>query len=259
MVYIGILVGIIESMVNMSHKGSRNERQLAVLFGPWWCEDKGAFWRNDGSGARASIVKDIGLHPGDIKPISAEASSFPCCIEAKHWEDWDWLDFISSKKDPIKNAVIEFWFEALIECQGRYVPWNVLRKNRKEFTLVMDRGFYEGLRDKFFLRSEAFSIPKLAAQIEVADGFIVDLVAFNLKTFMETVNPNDVVAVAHSSEYREYLNNLLESADPILTKYVEDKKTKQKIYRQNKKKRVIEHEQARKLQPVIPIPGSNIC
>jgi len=239
-------------MVKGAQKGAAFERRIAKLLGPWWCEDEGAFWRSAGSGARATVVKGIGLHPGDIVPQTEEAANFPCCIETKRREKWNLADFLAVHRDPFKTEVIVFWLESLIECGGDYIPWAIISKNRQSDLLVVDRGFYSTLRAQHLLwREVGASIPRIAVQFPLSKHFALDIVVFSLQSFMKAVDPGDVLGVARDKHYQDYLAQILADADPILSKYAAETKRKLKRYRENKKKRKEAYDKARDLQPIL--------
>ena len=86
------------------NKGSNFERELARRIGEWWCDDRDAFWRTSGSGARAHRDN---IHPGDIGPIKNIPQFFPFCIEARCRESWSLDEILKSKVPDVLKWTVE--------------------------------------------------------------------------------------------------------------------------------------------------------
>ena len=121
--------------VNGRKKGSKAEREIAVLLAGWWSKvEPDAIWkRTPLSGGWA----DAGAHAGfnASGDLMTTAVHFPFCVEVKKREAWSVDAFM---KNPKKSPVMAWWDQAIVQAnEMNKLPLLIFAKNRQPWRVLL--------------------------------------------------------------------------------------------------------------------------
>lgn len=121
--------------VNGRQKGSKAEREIAVLLAGWWSKvEPDAIWkRTPLSGGWADAGTRAGFNAsGDLMTT---AQHFPFCVEVKKREAWSVDAFM---KTPKKSPVMAWWDQAIVQAnEMSKEPLLIFAKNRQPWRVLM--------------------------------------------------------------------------------------------------------------------------
>jgi len=121
--------------VNGRQKGSKAEREIAVLLAGWWSKvEPDAIWkRTPLSGGWADAGTRAGFNAsGDLMTT---AQHFPFCVEVKKREAWSVDAFV---KSPKKSPVMAWWDQAIVQAKEMSkLPLLIFSKNRQPWRVLL--------------------------------------------------------------------------------------------------------------------------
>ena len=122
--------------INGRQKGSKAEREIAVLLAEWWSAvEPDAIWkRTPLSGGWADAGTRAGFNAsGDLMTT---AKHFPFCVEVKKREAWSVDAFMRSPK---KSPVMAWWDQAIVQAaEMSKHPLLIFSKNRQPWRILLD-------------------------------------------------------------------------------------------------------------------------
>jgi hypothetical protein len=120
-------------------KGNAFEIVVAKELGDWFYDNRNALWRQQDSGARATLWGGgDGPWPGDVAPVLPVAMNFPLCVECKDRKQWTFDDVLRKGKH---SHLLE-WYDKAVTDAADYalLPWLVFRKNYHPIYVAMGTG-----------------------------------------------------------------------------------------------------------------------
>ena len=160
--------------VNGRQKGSKAEREIAVLLAGWWSKvEPDAIWkRTPLSGGWADAGTRAGFNAsGDLMTT---AQQFPFCVEVKKREAWSVDAFM---KTPKKSPVMAWWDQAIIQAKEMSKePLLIFAKNRQPWRILMNENtvIYKG-----------FGITPLVRFSRIMNKKRTNIVGFELSSLLE--------------------------------------------------------------------------
>lgn len=190
----------------MAGKGSGFERDICRLLSIWWTgepDEDVVFWRTSTSGARATSRRKSGkqtnrAHHGDIGALNDDAAVLTSLLTIELKRGYknavihDLLDGVPQKNPrPLES----FFVQAIEAAENAGTPyWAVIHKRDRCLPLIYIPGELE--EELIDPHGYQFSLPVLRFWSLLPDGSALQVTAFRLDEFMESVTPTDIKKLA---------------------------------------------------------------
>ena len=196
----------------MAGKGSGFERDVCRQLSTWWTgdpEEDVVFWRTSTSGARATSRRRAGkkttrAHHGDLAALNDDAAVLTRLITFELKRGYKTAvvhDLLDGPPQKNPRPLEAFFLQAKEAAEGAGTPyWAVIHRRDRCLPLIYLPGQLE--EELIDPNGYQFNLPVLRFWSYLPDGSALQVTAFRLQEFLDSVTPTDLKKLAQRKGVR---------------------------------------------------------